>query len=395
MKLKVFQIQHDTDHRNLLFMDYERAMANGGVKPEEYKCVFNGYITAYNLEDLFTICNRLYERPPTYRGHSMTTSDVVVMEDEIQPDWTAFGTSDEGKAFTQAAILVYEATMEVCNKDIDHMHGMYVDGLSDDSNSNRTMLYFHRKDRSDVPVDELKPFIMPIIRERANIIPSSILEQYGWTPRNLELCIAERIANPVLKEYATQAVLADDYTIDTKAQEIVDEVSRVRSSAGTGKVPEHKYVPYVEKGAYFCDSFGFKKIDFDPSLAQEADGLRVLEIRPCKPPFETRVPDTLESWQKAVSKFGEPSLMEVTYPFDDNAVVVGNEEAKLNGMRGNRRLEGDVYCGQIFIVGDNNGEFCDLTDDQIKKYSDMFAEPEDISDEEILNATGFSIMGFN
>ena len=65
MKLKVYQIQHDTDHRNLLFMNYERAMANGGVKPEEYKCVFNGYITAYNLEDLFTICNRPYERPPT------------------------------------------------------------------------------------------------------------------------------------------------------------------------------------------------------------------------------------------------------------------------------------------------------------------------------------------
>ena len=36
MKLKVYQIQHDTDHRNLLFMNYERAMANGGVKPEEY-----------------------------------------------------------------------------------------------------------------------------------------------------------------------------------------------------------------------------------------------------------------------------------------------------------------------------------------------------------------------
>ena len=395
MKLKVYQIQNDTDYRNLLFMDYERTMAQGGVKPEEYKCVFNGYITAINLEDLYSICNRSYERPGTYRGHSMSKSDVVVIEDDIQPDWTAFGCTEDGEAFYQAAIAVYDATLEACNKDIDHMQGMYVDGLSDNTNSYRSMMWWHSKKLMDLPEDTLKPFILPLIKERANIIPPALLESYGWTPRNLELCIAQRLSNPVLRDYAVQEVLADDYAVDTKAQEICDEVIRVRSSAGTGIIPEHKHVPYIEKGAYFCDTFGFKPIEFDTSLAQEADGLRVLEIRPCKPPFETRVPDTLESWQKAVSKFGEPSLMEVTYPFDDNAVIVGNEEAKYNGMRGNRRLNGDVYCGQIFIVGDNKGEFCDLTDEQIKKYSDMFAQPEDISEEEIMNATGFIIAGFN
>ena len=395
MKLKVFQIQHDTDHRNLLFMDYERTIEHGGVNPEEYKCVFNGYITAYNLEDLFTICNRPYERPGTYRGHSLSKSDVVLIEDDIQPDWQAFAMTEEGEAFFQTAISVYEAVLDVCDQDINHMQGMYVDGLSDNTHAYNTMMRFYSKSKMELPEDRLQPYLMPLIRERASIIPSYLLESYGWTQKSLELCIARRIFNPVLRERAIQEVLADDYAVDTKAQEVCDEVFRVRSSAGTGIVPEHKHVPYIEKGAYFCDTFGFKKIDFDTSLAQEADGLRVLEIRPCKPPFETRVPDTLESWQNAVSKVGEPSLMEVTYPFEDNAVVVGNEEAKINGMRGNRRLNGDVYCGQIFIVGDNKGEFCDLTDDQIKKYSDMFAEPEDISDEEILNATGFSIMGFN
>lgn len=395
MKLKVYQIQQNTDYRNLLFMDYKRTIENGGIKPEEYKCIFNGYITAYNLEDLYSICNRSYERPPTYRGHSMSKSDIVVIEDEIQPDWTAFASTEYGKAFTQAAILVYEATMEVCDKDINHMQGMYIDGLSDNCHSNRTMMLFHSKDKTELPEDDLKPFMMPIIKERASIIPPALLESYGWTQRSLELCIAERLSNPVLREHAIAEVLADDYAVDTTAQEICDEVQRVRASSGTGKVPEHKYVPYVEKGAYFCDTFGFQKIEFDESLAQKADGLRVLEIRPCKPPFETRVPDTLEFWQKAVSKYGEPSLMEVTCPFEENAVIVGNEEAKYNGMCGNRRLHGDIYCGQIFIVGDNNGEFCDLTDEQIKKYSDMFAEPEDISEEEIVNATGFTIVGFN
>ncbi len=86
--------------------------------------------------------------------------------------------------------------------------------------------------------------------------------------------------------------------------------------------------------------------------------------------------------------------MEVTYPFDDNAVAVGNEEAKLIPMQGNRHIGGQVYAGPLYLVGDNGmGDFCDLTDKQIKKYTELFAEPEDISPEEVEVDTGFMIFG--
>ena len=82
--------------------------------------------------------------------------------------------------------------------------------------------------------------------------------------------------------------------------------------------------------------------------------------------------------------------MEVVYPFEDNAVIVCNEESKLNGMKGNRCLYGDIIAGPMYIVGDNgDGNFCDLTDEQVEMYSDFFAEPEEILDEEVQATLGF------
>ena len=106
------------------------------------------------------------------------------------------------------------------------------------------------------------------------------------------------------------------------------------------------------KGCYFCDSVGFKNIKFDTDKCEKMDGLRTLMILPHEKPIETRVVDELESWQKAVSRQGEDSMMEVTYPFEDNAVVVGNEEAKLIGMEGNRRFGESIYAGPLFIVNE-------------------------------------------
>lgn len=70
---------------------------------------------------------------------------------------------------------------------------------------------------------------------------------------------------------------------------------------------------------------------------------------------------------------------------------VCNEESKTNGMEGNRRLNGDVIAGPMYIVGeDTDGGFCGLTEGQVQKYKEMFAEPEDISPEEVEASIRFS-----
>ena len=50
------------------------------------------------------------------------------------------------------------------------------------------------------------------------------------------------------------------------------------------------------------------------------------------------VKDDLAALQRAVSDHCEESFIEYTYPFEDDCMILGNEEAKLNGMEGNRRL---------------------------------------------------------
>lgn len=148
-------------------------------------------------------------------------------------------------------------------------------------------------------------------------------------------------------------------------------------------------------GMFFCEPAGWQPISFDTTKCGKMQGVRALMIQPGKSPVEVGVIDDLEGWQRAVSEPGERGLMEVTYPFEDNAVMVGNEEAKLIGMKDNRRIYDSVYAGPLFIVGDDGeGEFCDLTDEQIKVYSKKFENPEDISDEEVQNDLGYRIIGF-
>ena len=69
---------------------------------------------------------------------------------------------------------------------------------------------------------------------------------------------------------------------------------------------------------------------------------------------------------------------------------VCNDEAKLNGMDGNRRLHGDVIAGPFFVVGADGENFRFLTDAEMQKYMQRFGEIEDISPEEVQMHTGLT-----
>ena len=152
----------------------------------------------------------------------------------------------------------------------------------------------------------------------------------------------------------------------------------------------------VKPGSYFVDRTGFEKLtDFDSSQCAEMDGVRMLMIQPHQTPVVTYVREKLADLQRAVSDHCEESFIEYTYPFDDDCMILGNEEAKLNGMEGNRRLGNGIYAGPIFITRDDGvGGLCSLTDEQVIKYSEMFAKPQDISPEETQADVGFTFYGW-
>ena len=140
----------------------------------------------------------------------------------------------------------------------------------------------------------------------------------------------------------------------------------------------------TDDGAFFCDRIGLQKVEFDKSSAHVPDNLiRVLVLEPHRAPYESEIPNTLESQQRAVD--GLIQYIEN----EDNTVIVINEEGKINGMEGNRQIEGDVLVGPGFIAGFSGESICSLTDEQMQRFAEKFAEPEKIPTEEIESRAGF------
>ena len=138
------------------------------------------------------------------------------------------------------------------------------------------------------------------------------------------------------------------------------------------------HVPSVEPGFYFCDSFGFEKIGFAAGMTKKPDDLlRVVAKEPGKPAYEAGVADNLRAFQQAVRGYIE------TFPFDNDAVIICNEEGKINDMEPNCVINGELLVGPVFIIGSgDDGEFRSLTDGQAKEYLDMFRQAEMTAAEE-------------
>lgn len=133
-------------------------------------------------------------------------------------------------------------------------------------------------------------------------------------------------------------------------------------------------------GCYFCDSIGFRELkSFDSTLCTPVVGNRMLVVEPHKVPYEMVIPDRLEPLQRAVDGY-----IECTYPFSDNAFVISNEEAKLRGMEGNRKINGQIFAGIFLIAADNGCRYItDLTDEQIAYYTEHFIRDEQYTQDEI------------
>ncbi|MDR0530891.1 MAG: DUF3849 domain-containing protein [Oscillospiraceae bacterium] len=140
---------------------------------------------------------------------------------------------------------------------------------------------------------------------------------------------------------------------------------------------------------FYVNPVGYRAVEFDASQAQKPENLlKIVMIEPDQPAYEAEIFDDLKSWQRAVG-----GCIEVTYPFEDNAVLVGNDEAKLLDMQGNRHIGGQIYAGAVGIVGGDGENFCSLTDEQAEAFCEEFAQPEEISQEEVQGDMGIIFYG--
>ncbi|WP_243109572.1 DUF3846 domain-containing protein [Dehalobacter sp. 14DCB1] len=105
------------------------------------------------------------------------------------------------------------------------------------------------------------------------------------------------------------------------------------------------------------------------------DVIQVLIVEPQKRPYVKEIRNDFRAMQDIV---GGP--IEYVY-LSDEVHIYCNEEGKLLGLTGNRRIEnGDVLAGTFFICADDGyGGDISLTEEQIAEYTARFQETETFS----------------
>ena len=105
--------------------------------------------------------------------------------------------------------------------------------------------------------------------------------------------------------------------------------------------------------------------------------ITVLMVEPGKHPKVTTLKDDLNSLQKAVSIGSEYQGLIEFVSLGNGDCIMCNEEGKLIGLEGNRRLGNDILVGVFYIMSENeDGELLSLTERKIKHYTNVFWEPE-------------------
>ena len=97
------------------------------------------------------------------------------------------------------------------------------------------------------------------------------------------------------------------------------------------------------------------------------DEINVLNVAPGKTPEPASIANTLHAMQELVGGYIEIG------PLDDVCLVC-NEEGKLMGMEGNRRIGSDIIAGPFFLCSapSDSDHFESLTEEQLEQYTKRF-----------------------
>ncbi len=79
----------------------------------------------------------------------------------------------------------------------------------------------------------------------------------------------------------------------------------------------------------------------------------------------------------------------------DEPHKIVNDEGKINGLEGNRMVDGDIIAGNIIIANDDGrGGTVNLTDKQIAEYSKRFSSFEAYTQDEVQGSAYMYFMEF-
>lgn len=93
--------------------------------------------------------------------------------------------------------------------------------------------------------------------------------------------------------------------------------------------------------------------------------------------YSKEIKNDLETLQGLVG-----GLIEVL-PLSDRLLLICDEEAKIKGKEGNRRIGNDIIAGQFLIVGNDGSEFTGLDKYEVAAMVGRFAVPQLFTPEEV------------
>lgn len=147
-------------------------------------------------------------------------------------------------------------------------------------------------------------------------------------------------------------------------------VGRGLSSAlGTVDASNFDLMIMNRAGDSFLNEQGVRCVGSKELCISTHENIQALKVEPGKAPETVSMPNTLESFQAAVGGYIE------TLGLDCGVCLICSEGGKLMGLPANRPIGGDIIAGTFLIVGEEDGEFCPLSDADITHYAEKFAQP--------------------
>ncbi len=120
------------------------------------------------------------------------------------------------------------------------------------------------------------------------------------------------------------------------------------------------------------------------------DTYRVVVVEPGKPAYEKQIGTDYHDLCNEVH-----GLIECVNYHGDGTLIICNDDGKLLGMEGNRRFRnGAVIAGPFVVIGTAGEDFRSLTDREVRKYLQEYAQPHQISRQEVRRDMGWTIIPF-
>lgn len=117
--------------------------------------------------------------------------------------------------------------------------------------------------------------------------------------------------------------------------------------------------------------------------------IRGIKVAPGQKPEIIEIGNNLLDLKKLVSEGADELGSIETLTVNNDVVFLLNEEGKCIGLPCNREFMGDILTGTFGIFGIDGSEFCDLSEDNITYYCNLFRNPESFAED-----TGFKMQWF-